>query len=309
MGIFLTSEEVDALFDCGEKRLKNRDRAAFLYLRERMDSNTLLTSMGWKALSLALEELPVQGSTEKPFIGTRDTIRWILRRLEGKGLIEQVHGEKMMESVFRFPLYDRIHASEKRRPNEDPRSRPQENTQENKIENNVLGDKRNQKNTHEKSEKRTHYPINPMIEEKINPPTPLQKVAETGRGHIYPEAFLQAVTAYPKRHTSIDKATSYRAWSARVKEGHDPEMILAGIERYKRFMLAEGNVGTRYVKMMATFLGKADPPFFLMPWKVNGHVGITQGTDRDYDQVDYRVGATPTETVDWVVEGGRECIR
>lgn len=307
MGIFLTSEEVDALFDCGEKRLKNRDRAAFLYLRERMDSATSTTTMGWKSLSLALEEMPVQGSTEKPFKGTRETIRWILRRLEEKGLIEQLDSGKMVESVFRFPLYCWTGAPEKRGTIEEPRSRDQENNQESLIKINELDDKKNRKSNQDKIGKRNHNPIHPKIEENTPLPT-LSKMSEIsgegsrGRGRVpvYPEAFLQAVTAYPARHTALDKAAAYRAWGARKNEGYSSEEILAGIERYKRFVAAEGNLGTKFVKMMSTFLGKADPPFFLMPWKIDGQMGITRGTDRNYDQVDYQAGATPVDRIDWM---------
>ncbi|MBF0164449.1 MAG: hypothetical protein HQM01_08150 [Magnetococcales bacterium] len=329
MGIYLTSEEVDALFDCSEKRLKNRDRAAYLYMRERMDSATLRTVVGWKGISVAIEEVPVQGSTEKPFRGTREAIRWILRRLEEKNLIKQETNEKLAESVFSFPLHDRTGAPEKRGTIEEPWKWNQESNHEliNKFK--VLTNPEHHESNHPKNAKSNHYPILPKIKIKedsslptlsslpddstqgersdlpgdaITHPT-LSSQPKSGKTRpTYPEAFLQAVAAYPARHTSIDKSAAYRSWNARIREGHAAEAILAGIERYHRFVIAEGNLGTKYIKMMSTFLGPADPPFFTLPWHISGKSGISRGTDGHYDQVDYRSGATDLEDVAWLVE-------
>ncbi len=261
MDIYLTDDEVESLFDSDQKRLKNRDRAAYLYLRSRMDPDLLTATAGWKAISMALEERPVQGSTEQPFLATREAIRGILRRLEECELIRQApNSSRLVESTFRFPLYRRESEKtmpEKRATKEQPCKKGQDDD------------------------------ARPVV----------RKAAE------YPPDFLLAVVEYPARHISIDKSAAFRAWRARIKEGHTPEEIVAGIKRYKRFVTAEGTLGTQFVKMMASFLGKADPPFFSLPWKVTGHAGINRGTDRDYNQVDYKTGATPLESVDWAGGG------
>jgi hypothetical protein len=71
----------------------------------------------------------------------------------------------------------------------------------------------------------------------------------------YPPEFDAAWSAYPKRAGDNPKRRALNAWKARVEEGHAPEAILAGVERYATFCEATGKVGTEMVKQAATFFG------------------------------------------------------
>lgn len=62
--------------------------------------------------------------------------------------------------------------------------------------------------------------------------------------------------AYPKRGGSQKWGDAERAYNARLAEGHTHEDILAGCERYGRFLTLTGKAGTEYVQMAATFLGR-----------------------------------------------------
>lgn len=180
------------------------------------------------------------------------------------------------------------------------------NTHDDNNDINTLHDKKRDKKTQAENEKRPHYPIHPIKDKEEDTPLPTLPIPDAGTPKKrsrpeYPPEFLQAVAAYPARQIPIDKAAAFKAWNARRKEGHAVETIQDGIERYKRCVIAEGNLGTQFVKMMATFLGPADPPFFTLPWKISGQPGITRGTDGHYDTADYRSGAT--DQVDWMQEG------
>lgn len=79
---------------------------------------------------------------------------------------------------------------------------------------------------------------------------------------------------YPKRGGSNPKARAFRAYGARLSEGHTHASIMAGEDRMAACIRAEKSEGTRYVLQAATFLG---PDLrFLEPWdipaKQNGHL-------------------------------------
>ncbi|MFW5453530.1 hypothetical protein [Thioalkalivibrio sulfidiphilus] len=71
----------------------------------------------------------------------------------------------------------------------------------------------------------------------------------------YPPEFETAWAAYPKRAGDNPKRRAFRAWSARAKEGHTADEMLAGVNRYAEFCRATGKVGTETVKQAATFFG------------------------------------------------------
>jgi hypothetical protein len=87
MGVYLTTEEMEALFDREQKRLKHRDINVYLYLRSRMDKDSLRAVVGWKTVAVATEELAVLGSTELPFKWTRKKIRGSYARLIKVGVL------------------------------------------------------------------------------------------------------------------------------------------------------------------------------------------------------------------------------
>ena len=71
----------------------------------------------------------------------------------------------------------------------------------------------------------------------------------------YSPEFETAWDAYPKRAGGNSKAAAWKAWKARLKDGVNPEAMLAGVKRYATYARATGSVGTQYVKQAATFFG------------------------------------------------------
>lgn len=83
---------------------------------------------------------------------------------------------------------------------------------------------------------------------------------------IYTTDFLNAWEHYPKRNGSNDKRKAFKAWSARLTQGHTTDVMIQGAQRYNAYCVAIGRVGTEFVMQAATFFGPADPPHFLEPW-------------------------------------------
>jgi hypothetical protein len=73
--------------------------------------------------------------------------------------------------------------------------------------------------------------------------------------HEYPDEFESVWTAYPNRLGGNPKNRAFKAWNARRSEGHTPEEIAEGVERYARFCNATNKTGTELVKQAATFFG------------------------------------------------------
>ena len=71
----------------------------------------------------------------------------------------------------------------------------------------------------------------------------------------YSPEFETAWQDYPKRAGGNSKAAAWKAWKARLKDGVNPEAMLAGVKRYAAYARATGSVGTQYVKQAATFFG------------------------------------------------------
>ena len=61
---------------------------------------------------------------------------------------------------------------------------------------------------------------------------------------------------YPRRAGGMNWKDSERQWTARLKAGVAPKDILEGVERYRKFCEATGKIGTEYVKMPQTFIGR-----------------------------------------------------
>lgn len=80
----------------------------------------------------------------------------------------------------------------------------------------------------------------------------------------YSDEFERAWRVYPKRAGENRKPDAWKAWSARVKEGADPEIMLGGVERYTAFIVATDKVASQFVKQAATFFGPQRG--YLEPW-------------------------------------------
>lgn len=78
----------------------------------------------------------------------------------------------------------------------------------------------------------------------------------------YPADFEAAWDAYPPR-SGANKRTAHKAWSARIKAGVLVADMLAGVERYAAYVLAE-RTEERFIKQPATFFGPDE--HFDLPW-------------------------------------------
>ncbi|MBF0371707.1 MAG: hypothetical protein HQL52_19905 [Magnetococcales bacterium] len=103
-----------------------------------------------------------------------------------------------------------------------------------------------------------------------------EKSSGQAQKNDYPPNFEQVWQAYPKRSGSNPKRGAFKAWTARIKERHTPEVIHAGVLRYTEFLKAEKNIGSKYVKQAVTFFGPEDPPFFLQDWTSEIKAGLRQ---------------------------------
>ena len=73
--------------------------------------------------------------------------------------------------------------------------------------------------------------------------------------HDYSPEFEKAWKLYPRREGDNSKAAAWKAWKARVNEGASVADLIAGTERYARYIRAKGNEGTQFVKHGSTFFG------------------------------------------------------
>lgn len=108
----------------------------------------------------------------------------------------------------------------------------------------------------------------------------------------YSKEFEQAWQAYPKRAGGNSKAAAWKAWKARIKDGVNTEVMLAGVNRYAGYVRATGSAGTQYVKQAATFFGP--DRHFEESWQapsgaVSGRPGglpVSGFSEQDYGQSD-----------------------
>lgn len=78
---------------------------------------------------------------------------------------------------------------------------------------------------------------------------------QSSKAKAYPQEFELAWGKYPKRPGSNPKRQALKCWHARVKEGHDPAAILAGVIRYAKFCQSTGKANTEYVMQAQRFFG------------------------------------------------------
>ena len=83
----------------------------------------------------------------------------------------------------------------------------------------------------------------------------------------YTEEFEEIWDEKPNRQGANPKRKAFQAYSARLKEGHTPEKILAGVKRYKQHLEEQKKMNTPFVMQMATFLGPDE--HFAEQWTFN----------------------------------------
>jgi len=82
---------------------------------------------------------------------------------------------------------------------------------------------------------------------------PKEKPASKING--YPEEFESIWQQRPKRAGADNKREAFKAYRARLREGHTNEELAAGLKNYRQHVEREGKVGTEFVKRAATFFG------------------------------------------------------
>lgn len=74
----------------------------------------------------------------------------------------------------------------------------------------------------------------------------------------YSDDFEAFWREYPKRDRAASKPDAWKAWSARLKAGVSAQELISAATNYRTDQIAKGKVGTEYVKLPATFLGKGE---------------------------------------------------
>jgi uncharacterized protein YdaU (DUF1376 family) len=87
-----------------------------------------------------------------------------------------------------------------------------------------------------------------------------------GTVEAFDENWLLFKLAFPLRAGGQPWKAAISAWRARLAEGHAPELIIAGAERYAEFIKAKGDERTTFVMHAKTFLGPEK--YFLQDWHV-----------------------------------------
>ncbi|MBY6102321.1 hypothetical protein [Marinobacter nauticus] len=113
------------------------------------------------------------------------------------------------------------------------------------------------------------------------------------KGFKYPHQFELAWSRYPKRLGSNPKRKAYNCWNARLKDGHDPADMFAGVIRYGKFCDAKGKTGSELVMQGSRFFGPDCE--FLEEWSTEEgppQGGVPRTQEQDWSQVDYNRGVT-----------------
>lgn len=95
----------------------------------------------------------------------------------------------------------------------------------------------------------------------LEPPIPPAGAAAAAAGKQvgkYSDDFESFWREYPKRDRSAPKPDAWKAWGARLKEGVSPQDLIRAAANYRADQFAKGKVGTEFVKLPATFLGKGE---------------------------------------------------
>ena len=108
------------------------------------------------------------------------------------------------------------------------------------------------------------------------PPTPAKPAPKAANPAGGDADFEKAWAMYPARDGGNSRKEALGKWNARISEGVKPEVMLAGLERYKAHMTAKGEIGSRFVMQGATFFGPGER--YLEAWPVKrGGAAQTNG--------------------------------
>ena len=82
---------------------------------------------------------------------------------------------------------------------------------------------------------------------------------------IYTQQFTDLWLIYPKRRPANPKKAAFKAFSARLKQGYSYDDMKSGLIRYIACKEAEGQIGTQFIMLGATFFGPDE--WFLEEWE------------------------------------------
>jgi len=107
----------------------------------------------------------------------------------------------------------------------------------------------------------------------------------------YPQDFIDLIALYPKRKVSLNKKSTYKAWSARVALGASKEELLKATKNY--FNETIDDHGTNFVMMASTFYGPDDRyvDFLEIDEEEVGGATLTPTDKRAFDGLERTPGA------------------
>ena len=80
----------------------------------------------------------------------------------------------------------------------------------------------------------------------------------------YTPEFEELWKTRPKRQGPDSKWDAFKAYRARLRDGHTHEQMAEGMKKYEAWLKSQGKANTEFVKATATFLGPAE--HFLEDW-------------------------------------------
>lgn len=102
-----------------------------------------------------------------------------------------------------------------------------------------------------------------------------------------PAGFSECWAAYPKRAGANNRQEAMQVYRARIENGIDPAVILAGVKRYATYCDATEATKTQFVKQAKTFFGKSQ--HWLEPWTIPT-AKSRKAADADLHAIDYAAG-------------------
>ena len=112
----------------------------------------------------------------------------------------------------------------------------------------------------------------------VPPPTPPGGTLQNGK-------FQEFKAAYPSRKPTHNWTVAAKAWSSRIRQGADPDVLIRGATNYGAYCQQKGSTNTEFVKMASTFLG---PSKYWEQWQEP--VSVKQsGASSDFSDIDYTV--------------------
>lgn len=133
---------------------------------------------------------------------------------------------------------------------------------------------------------------NPINNPTTPPPASTKPTASSKNGKAsrsleiapYADALFERFwKAYPKRAPNNPKKPARKVWNARVKQGVDPEVMIAAAERYRRHCDATDTTGTKFVKQSQSWLSP-DYEGWLQSWDLPANPEATAPAFPDYPE-------------------------